>query len=369
MPQNDPFWDLWTRFSDHPYFRWGIAYALVAINSANALEICCDAFGWPKVVLRYLILALVVILIVAVTFALKRVRISVPMPFFIGALLFTLMTFAFSVVNSSNLSAAFIAQHPTTPSPVVTAVHDPQPDSPDPSRDCEGFFRTLARDAPWLPQQGGDDAAAFWGSIASYDALLSALKNEVDRFAPPPGAQALDEPNRWRAVLWQRCRDLRKPAVESEGRYFERFTWLTEVYSDVLGLNCTQVCPPRGNAMKVWLMWTAYNHRMFDKVIELANEIDNDSGGTAERRNKAYDGEIPADDQDAFARGPLNDVAAARWLSGEALQQLGRLQDANAAFDSLMCVNNGMTVGPTGGFSRPADRYARNHSCRETRVL
>jgi TolB-like protein len=61
--------DVWRELKDHKVLHWGIAYLGAALAIAQAQEIVSDAFGWPSVVDRVVVVALIIGLPVALTIA------------------------------------------------------------------------------------------------------------------------------------------------------------------------------------------------------------------------------------------------------------------------------------------------------------
>ena len=62
----------------------------------------------------------------------------------------------------------------------------------------------------------------------------------------------------------------------------------------------------------------------------------------------------PAEGEEIFARGPLNDVAGCYFLMGEALKALYRLDEAKEAYKGAQKFSAARVWDPNGWFWEPA---------------
>ena len=255
-----------------------------------------------------------------------------------------------------------------------------------PGIDCDFFFPV-----PLQPDDGNHDVLQrIQQSLTAHDDMQQyagqafvAWKQSTTiadlevRLAGVPTPKSVNRPDRplWpqRARLWAACQ--RWEHTQLDAAMFNKYLLLLAAYNDWVvnsppRLNqfspCSVEWPLPDNAVRIAKMWTAFNNRFYPEVVSEAAVFDSIYGRQAETMNR----QLPANFAQAetciiLKRGPVNDVAAERWMLAQAYGALNLGTRNDAAQNRLLCVDKGMVLDKTyNGFWIPADTVDRTkHHC------
>jgi hypothetical protein len=231
------------------------------------------------------------------------------------------------------------------------------PEPPTSVYDCRAFYPSLpANIQDFLDQHLGSNLAS-WRDVSSSADLMTRLDLSRISLKDSDPFKSLGTQDQWRALLWEQC-DLLNHDMLPPGPSFERFKWLAnDIYPHVIteapqndGTQCSEDAPLPNNALRMWLIWMAYNNHFYSFAVLESLRLDDDFGKDAEDREKQVGHvDIPAPGDSAagcavLKNGPLNDVATARWVRAKSLCIIGK--DAHDPLNALTRVEDGLGYDP-----------------------
>jgi len=112
---------------------------------------------------------------------------------------------------------------------------------------------------------------------------------------------------------------------------------------------------PNSSAALTTKAWQALDGKNFDAAVAAADVVINTFGDAALKIQAATTA-APTTNEGKFALGPLNDVGTAYFIKGSALEQLGKKQEAVAAYKMVVeKLPMAYCYDPKGWFWQPAN--------------